>query len=53
MDNIKLINLSTGEVLNVDPYKLKELGVPVGFVIADDVTVDDWIDALQTALENI
>jgi hypothetical protein len=50
--NVKLINLSTGEVREVDSYKLAEMGMPDGFEMAENLTTDDWIYALQEALSD-
>ena len=45
--NEKIINLKTGEVLECDPYQLREHGLPDDFVLVDDVSSDEWITALQ------
>ena len=50
-DMPKLINLETGEVQNVDTYAVREWGMPDGFQFVDELTDDDWIEALQNAKE--
>ena len=46
---IKLVNLDTAEVIEADPYVLREQCIPEGYKIADDITVDEWIEALKKA----
>lgn len=41
---IKLINLETGEVQEIDVYALRERGIPEGYRVADDITTDEWIE---------
>lgn len=44
------INLETGEVQELDIYKVKQYGRLDGFVAVDEVTTDMWIEALQRSI---
>lgn len=47
---VRIINLETAEVRTVDHDQLVELGMPYGFQTVVSVTVEDWIDRLQRAV---
>jgi len=47
---VKLINLLTGEVREVDFHKLREQGIPENFEVAEELSTVDWVKALQRAL---
>lgn len=46
---VLLIDLDDGDAREIDEAELKERGLPVGYVIASEVTTDQWIDALKHA----
>jgi hypothetical protein len=52
MDSImvKLINLATGELIDKDFFKLREEGIPKNFVVAEELSVEQWTEALQKAV---
>lgn len=50
--NIKIINLGTMEILSVDPVELHERGMPDGFIVADNITTDEWIEIIKKNKEN-
>jgi hypothetical protein len=47
---IEIINLQTGETRWVDRDALLEYGMPEGFVTVESVETNDWITALQAAI---
>jgi hypothetical protein len=47
---IKLINLETGELISKDIFDLKDKWFPKGFVVAEELSVEQWADALQKAI---
>jgi len=49
---VLMINLETGETLEADEYALKERGRPEGYREADYVSVKEWIEALQAAIQH-
>jgi len=45
---VLLVNLETFETMEgVDEYRLMELGLPEGFENAEEVSVEQWIEAGQ------
>ncbi len=50
-NTVKLINLDTGELIETDYYVLMGRGLPDGFVIADEVTVEEYAASIRRALE--
>lgn len=46
---VKLVNLETADVIICDPYVLREQCLPEGYRLAEDVTVEEWIEALKRA----
>jgi hypothetical protein len=46
-----LVNLGTGETIDADDAPLRELGYPERFVLAENVSVEEWVEALQRANE--
>jgi len=50
MNSVILINLETGHIIEADPYVLREQCIPEGYRFADEITVEEWIEALQKAL---
>jgi len=47
-----LINKETLEVMDrVDESQLRELGMPEGFILADNLTTEEWIQLLEKARE--
>lgn len=46
---VKIVNLETADVIICDPYVLREQCLPEGYRLADDVTVEEWIEALKRA----
>jgi hypothetical protein len=44
-----LVDLKTGECIKADRYRLAERGIPEGFIMAEDVTIEQWCAALQNA----
>ncbi len=52
MNSVILINLGTGHIIEADPYVLREQCIPKGYRFADEITVEEWIEALQKALAN-
>ena len=52
MNSVILINLETGHIIEADPYVLREQCIPEGYRFADEITVEEWIEALQKALAN-
>lgn len=51
MPSVKIINLETGQVIEADPYVLREQCIPHGYRFADEITVEEWIEALQRACD--
>lgn len=51
MMTIKLINLESGETMDADPDALRDRGLPEDYVVADQVTTEEWILALQQAIQ--
>lgn len=49
MTSVKIVNLETGQFIEADPYVLREQCIPHGYRFADDITVEEWIEALQKA----
>ncbi len=47
MTSVKIINLETGHVIEADPYVLREQCIPYGYRFAEEITVEEWIEALQ------
>ena len=43
---IKLINLSTYETIDADEDNLRDRGLPEGYMIAEDITIDEWTKLL-------
>jgi hypothetical protein len=41
-DRVLIVNLDTGEVMDVDHYMLAELSMPKGFTLVDDVKAKEW-----------
>jgi hypothetical protein len=41
-DRVLIVNLDTGEVMDVDHYMLVELSMPKGFTLVDDVKPLEW-----------
>ncbi|MFF2532471.1 hypothetical protein ACFVS2_26750 [Brevibacillus sp. NPDC058079] len=48
---ITLLNTDTGETLKSDLLFVHETGVPDGFVIADNLSRDEWIKMLQDTIQ--
>lgn len=47
---ILLVDLDTGQTMEADPYALRDGSRPPGnWVIASEVTLQEWIDALKRA----
>jgi|GEM_PF-3468395 len=51
MQSVKIVNLETGQVIEADPYVLREQCIPHGYRFADEITVEEWIEALQRAFD--
>jgi len=51
MSSVKIVNLDTGHVIEADPYVLREQCIPHGYRFAEDITVEEWIEALKRARE--
>lgn len=49
---VKLINLDTGDVMEVDSYVLIEKGIPDGYRVADIISTDEWIQLYCNLLNN-
>lgn len=47
--SVKIINLETGDMIEADPYVLREQCIPYGYRFVDEITVEEWIEALQKA----
>jgi len=41
-DRVPLINPETGETMRADPGQLRTLKMPDGYVLAEDLSIDDW-----------
>lgn len=41
---VKLINLETCDIIEVDLYKLVEAGIPEGYKPVGKITTDEWIE---------
>ena len=56
-DTVRLVNPTTGETMDVDPYRLREYKVPEGWVLEDEVTrasferLDAALDAYADAIK--
>jgi len=46
-DRVPLINPQTGETMRADPGQLASLKVPEGYVLAEDLSVDDWFAIVE------
>lgn len=42
-----LVNLETGETLDVDEERIRELGLPDGFHVANTVSAEEWIATMK------
>ena len=51
MNSVLLINLETAHVIEADPYVLREQCIPHGYRFAEEITVEEWIEALAKAVE--
>lgn len=51
MNSILLIDLETGHTIEADPYVLRPQCLPSNYRFAEDITTEEWIEALQKALE--
>lgn len=46
-DRVPLINPDTGETMRADPGQLRTLKMPEGYVLAEDLSVDDWFAIVE------
>lgn len=46
-DRIPLIDPATGATMRADPGQLASLRMPDGFVLAEDLSVDDWFAIVE------
>jgi len=46
-DRVQLINPQTGETMRADPAQLASLKMPEGYVLAEDLSVDDWFAIVE------
>lgn len=49
---VLLIHLETGETMSADSSQLRNLGMPDGYRVADSISTEEWIEALQNAIKN-
>lgn len=48
--SLTFINLETGNVIQTDAFSVIDRGAPSGYVCANNLTMEEWIEALQKAL---
>ncbi len=49
MNSVYLVNLEEGIVIEADPYVLRPQCIPHNYKMAEDVTLEEWVQALQNA----
>lgn len=51
--NPKIINVQTGEIREVDYYKIREMRMPEGFKSLDDVTKEELAEMIREWREEV
>ena len=53
MSDTILIHVKAGQLMTADSYALKEYGMPDGFKVASEMTLAEWIMALENANQRL
>jgi hypothetical protein len=48
-----LVNITTGERMTADPDQLRELKMPRGFKLAEDVKLEEWLMLVGSLYDRI